>query len=203
MAYDVSFGNMHCYQTEFYIGLSHAGATISPKKSQVARPRITLVGQTLTYNGRLPDTSRISKILKCLYRRTRQKSAIPRTLQNTSHLDLELFLKHDLLQNSLATILRSKWTTSSTRSLWHTQEAISTPPVLRPIDYTSDQPVVLSVDSCPIATGIILHNTMKQVTNVPARYDPSLWTNRSTLQSTQVGTLWTLSRSTTFFDLLS
>src|SRR5882672_660355 len=28
--------------------LAHAGATISPKKSQVARPRITLVGQTLT-----------------------------------------------------------------------------------------------------------------------------------------------------------
>ena len=31
--------------------LAHAGATISPKKSQVARPQITLVGQTLTFDG--------------------------------------------------------------------------------------------------------------------------------------------------------
>src|SRR6266481_4165477 len=44
--------------------LAQAGATISPKKSQVARPEITIVGQKLTYDGRLPDTSRISKILK-------------------------------------------------------------------------------------------------------------------------------------------
>ena len=44
--------------------LAHAGAMISPKKSQVARPKITLVGQKLTYDGRLPDTSHILKILK-------------------------------------------------------------------------------------------------------------------------------------------
>ena len=37
--------------------LAHAGARISPKKSQVARSDITLVGQKLTYDGRLPDTS--------------------------------------------------------------------------------------------------------------------------------------------------
>src|SRR6266481_2143971 len=43
---------------------AQAGAMISPKKSQVARPEITIVGQKLTYDGRLPDTSRISKILK-------------------------------------------------------------------------------------------------------------------------------------------
>ena len=31
--------------------LAHAGATISPKKSQVAQPKITLVGQKLTYES--------------------------------------------------------------------------------------------------------------------------------------------------------
>ena len=37
--------------------LGHAGPTISPKKSKVARPEITLVGQRVTYEGQLPDTS--------------------------------------------------------------------------------------------------------------------------------------------------
>ena len=44
--------------------LKHAGATISPKKSQVAMPEIILAGQKLTYEGRLPDESRVSKIVK-------------------------------------------------------------------------------------------------------------------------------------------
>ena len=44
--------------------LGHAGATISPKKSQVTQPEITLVGQKVTYEGSLPATSRISKIRK-------------------------------------------------------------------------------------------------------------------------------------------
>ena len=44
--------------------LGHAGTTISPKKSQVAQPEITLVGQKVTYEGWLSDTSQISKICK-------------------------------------------------------------------------------------------------------------------------------------------
>jgi len=49
-----------------------------------------------------------------------------------------------------------EWTTHRQDAFDILKEAISTPPVLRPINYTSDQPVVLSVNSCPIATGIIL-----------------------------------------------
>ena len=47
---------------------------------------------------------------------------------------------------------------------------MSSPPVLRPIDYSSDMPVILSVDSCPIATGIILSQIDDQGRKRPARY---------------------------------
>ncbi len=47
---------------------------------------------------------------------------------------------------------------------------MSSPPVLRPIDYSSNRPVILSVDSCPIATGIILSQIDDQGRKLPARY---------------------------------
>lgn len=40
-----------------------AGATFSPKKTQICRPKVTIVGQTCTPEGRLPDPDRVDKIL--------------------------------------------------------------------------------------------------------------------------------------------
>ncbi len=47
---------------------------------------------------------------------------------------------------------------------------MSSPPVLQPIDYSSNRPVILSVDSCPIATGIILSQIDDQGRKCPAQY---------------------------------
>src|SRR6266481_9786657 len=47
---------------------------------------------------------------------------------------------------------------------------MSSPPVLRPINYSSNRPVILSVDSCPIATGIILSQIDEQGHKCPAWY---------------------------------
>src|SRR6266481_8566155 len=47
---------------------------------------------------------------------------------------------------------------------------MSSPPVLQPIDYSSERPVILSVDSCPIATGIILSQIDDQGHKCPAWY---------------------------------
>ena len=137
--------------------LAHAGATISPKKSQVARPRITLVGQTLTFDGRLPDSSRISKILK--WPIPKNKTEVRGFLGLCGTLRIWI-LNYSLKARPLTELTRDntpfEWTPRRQEAFDILKEAISTPPVLRPIDYSSDQPVVLSVDSCPIATGIIL-----------------------------------------------
>src|SRR6266481_9543914 len=63
-ASDTLFGNMPTTSTEFYIDSHKQEPRFHRKKSQVARPETTIVGQKLTYDGRLPDTSKISKILK-------------------------------------------------------------------------------------------------------------------------------------------
>ena len=41
--------------------VGHAGATFSPKKTQVARPEVIIVGQKCTPEGRLPDDSKVSR----------------------------------------------------------------------------------------------------------------------------------------------
>ena len=50
------------------------------------------------------------------------------------------------------------------------KEAITSPPALRPIDYSSEQPVVLSVDSSKIAVGFILSQIDEDGRKRPARY---------------------------------
>ena len=43
--------------------IKHAGATFSPKKTQICRSEVLIVGQKCTPEGRLPDDTRASKIL--------------------------------------------------------------------------------------------------------------------------------------------
>ena len=50
------------------------------------------------------------------------------------------------------------------------KEAITSPPALRPIDYSSDDPVILSVDSSKIAVGFILSQIDEDRRKHPARY---------------------------------
>jgi len=42
--------------------LKHAGATVSAKKLFMCRSEVIVVGQTCTYEGRIPDVSKVSKI---------------------------------------------------------------------------------------------------------------------------------------------
>lgn len=44
--------------------VGHAGGTFSPGKIQLCQPRVLIVGQTCTPEGRLPDEQKIEKILK-------------------------------------------------------------------------------------------------------------------------------------------
>ena len=44
--------------------VGHAGGTFSPSKVQLGQPKVLIVGQTCTPEGRLPDDQKIEKILK-------------------------------------------------------------------------------------------------------------------------------------------
>jgi len=74
---------------------------------------------------------------------------IPRTLRTLRIWILNYSLKARPLTELTRDNTPFEWTPRRQEAFDTLKEAISTPPVLRPIDYTSDQPVVLSVDSCP------------------------------------------------------
>src|SRR6266481_5550502 len=144
---------------------------ISPKKSQVTQPENTIVGQKLMYDGQLPDTSRISKILKWPIPQNKTEVCGFLGLCGT----VRIWIKdYSLKARPLTEITRNQvtfeWTTRRQNAFNILKEAMSSPPVLQPIDYSSDRPVILSVDSCPIATGIILSQIDDQGHKCPAWY---------------------------------
>jgi transposase InsO family protein len=151
--------------------LAHAGATISPRKSQVARPEITLVGQRVTYEGRLPDNSRVSKIIKW---------PIPK---NTTHIRGFLGLagtmriwieKYSELARPLTELLRKdvpfNWDDRQQEAMDKLKHAITNSPALISIDYKSNRPVILSVDTSNIAIGFIISHIDTQGQRRPVRF---------------------------------
>lgn len=53
----------HCLDTNCILHhLKHTGATVSAMKLFLCVPEVLVVGQTCTYEGRIPDKSKVSKI---------------------------------------------------------------------------------------------------------------------------------------------
>ena len=151
--------------------VGHAGAKFSYKKAQICRPEVVIVGQRCTPEGRLPDDSRVAKIRNWPIL-TNQKevrgflglcgtvrnwikdySAIARPLTELIRKDAE-FIWDERRQEAFDTL----------------KELVSTAPALRPIDYTSEQPIILSVDSSKYAVGFILSQLDEEGRKRPARY---------------------------------
>ena len=148
-----------------------AGATISSKKAQICLPEALIVGQRCNAKGREPDTDKVDKILKWPPLATPKEvrrflglcgtvrvwipnySQIVRPLSELYHHDKE-FIWDQRRQDAFDEIKR----------------LVTSAPALRPIDYTSDNPVILSVDSSQEAAGMILSQIDDQGRRRPARY---------------------------------
>jgi len=151
--------------------LAHAGATVSPEKCDVARPQISFVGQTLTYDGRLPDMSRISKILNW---------PTPTTVTEVRGFlglcgTVRIWIKgYTHIARPLTELTRKDtpfvWDDRCEQAMKELKQRITAAPVLRPIDYHSSNPVILSVDSSKTAVGFILSQLDDQGHRRPARY---------------------------------
>jgi hypothetical protein len=134
-----------------------AGATFSPKKTQISRREVVIVGQKCTPEGRLPDEERVAKILKwpplTIVKEVRGFLGLCGTvriwIKNFSEVARPLvqFTKKDW---------EFEWTQACQKSFDVLKQLVTTAPVLRPIDYRSNQPVILSVDTSYIAVGFIL-----------------------------------------------
>jgi hypothetical protein len=147
------------------------GATFSPKKIQLCKPEALIVGIQCNAKGRLPDAERVAKIIRWPTLTTPKEarrflglcgtvriwikdfSAVTRPLSELYHKDEEF-----------------EWTEEREKAFEQLKQIVSSAPALRPIDYTSDNPIILSVDTSNVAVGFILSQLDENGRRRPARY---------------------------------
>jgi len=151
--------------------LGCSGVTFSATKTQLAQPEVIILGQKCTREGRLPEDAKIKKILDWPTLKTPTEvrgflglcgtvriwikgySALIRPLTELYRKDVE-FIWDDRRQEAFDTL----------------KSLITQAPALRSVDYTSDLPVILAVDTSYIAVGMILLQVDEEGRRHPARY---------------------------------
>lgn len=172
------------------------GVTISGSKMVVASPTGMIVGHKCTYEGRIPDTSRIDKLLNWPVPRTVTEL---RSFLGTAGV-FRPFVKEYTLKIRPLTYLTRKgvhfdFGEEAMASMKEVQEAIKNCPGLRPIDYESELPVILGVDSSYIGFGYVLSQIGKDGKRYPNRFGSGTWNVRESHYSQSKVELFGLYRS--------
>ena len=137
--------------------MKYCGGTFSGFKSFLCAPEISVLGHRCTIDGRLPDPTRVDKIVN--WGPCRDLSDV-RAFLGTIGV-CRLFIKnfahraHHLVKLTRKDIA---WEFGKDQldAMQDLKEALLASPALKPIDYHSDAPVILSVDTSNIAVGLIL-----------------------------------------------
>lgn len=160
------------------------GGTFNGKKSFLCVPEITVVGHKCTYEGRVPDESKVQKIRDwpncvsvtevrgflgtCGIVRIfiRDFAKIVRPLVLLTRKDVEFGFGEE--EEEAMNIIKN---------------AIIQSPALRPIDYASGRTVVLAVDSSNIAVGFALFQIGDDRKRYPNRFGSITWNDRESRYS--------------------
>ena len=151
--------------------IGHAGGTFAPKKAQICRPEVIIVGNKCSAAGRVPDDSRVQKILEWPTLATVKDvrgflglcGTVRIWIKNYSEIARPLT---ELVRKNISFI----WDRRRQEAFDQLKHFVTSAPALRPIDYKSDKPIVLSVDTSKIAVGIILSQEDEEGRRHPARY---------------------------------
>ena len=151
--------------------VGQSGATFSAEKVQLCQPEVTILGQKCTPTGRLPETSTIEKILSW---------PTPTTVKDIrSFLGVcgvaRIWVKgYSQIIRPLTELTRKdvpfEWNERRQQAFDKMKELLTTPPVLHPIDYNSERPVILAVDTSKYGVGYILSQLDEKGKKRPARY---------------------------------
>jgi hypothetical protein len=151
--------------------IGQAGGTVSAKKMQLCQAEVEIVGHHCSADGREPADDRAEKIVTwptpinlkevrgflglCGTVRIwiKDYSQIARPLVELTKKDVEFH-----------------WNEPQEGAFQHLKQLVTSAPALRPIDYNSNQPVYLSVDSSNQGVGIILSQEDDQGRRAAARY---------------------------------
>jgi transposase InsO family protein len=151
--------------------IKEAGATFSAKKTQICRSEVLIIGQKCTPEGRLPDDSKVEKILNW------PPLATPKEARGFLGLcgTVRIWIKnYSELARPLVELWKKNaefdWDARRQQAFEILKQLVSSSPALNPINYTSDLAVVLSVDTSLRAVGIILSQRDEKGRKRPARY---------------------------------
>jgi hypothetical protein len=148
-----------------------AGGTFASNKAQICQEEVVIVGQKCTPEGRLPEDSKVTKILNWPPLTTPKEARAFLGLCGTVRIWIKNYSE---LARPLTELWRHNvefiWDERRQEAFAKLKELVSSAPALRPIDYTSENPVILSVDSSNIAAGMILSQMDDEGRRRPARY---------------------------------
>ena len=137
--------------------MKYSGGTFSGFKAFICRAEIDLLGNRCTINGRLPDEGRVTKVTN--WGPCNDLSDIRAFIGTigTCRMFIRNFASraHHLVK---LTRKGAEWEFGEDQlaAMADLKDALINSPALRPIDYTSDAPVILSVDTSYIAIGYLL-----------------------------------------------
>jgi transposase InsO family protein len=148
-----------------------AGGTFAGPKSQICQPRVTILGQDCHPDGRSPQEAKVLKILNW------PTLATPKDVRSFLGLcgTVRIWIaNYSQIARPLIELYRKDapfiWDERRQDAFDALKHAITHAPALSPIDYTSDSPIILSVDTSKIAIGFILSQLDAQGRKCPARY---------------------------------
>jgi hypothetical protein len=164
--------------------IRHAGGSISGKKVYICVPKATVVGYECSFEGRQPEQSNVQKIVNWPACDTLREvrgflgtAAVSRIwIRNFSKIARPLL---DLTKKEA----EFAWTPACQEAMDLLKIAIVSAPCLKPIDYESDNPVILAVDSSVVAVGFILLQIGDDDRRYPARYGSITWNDRESRYS--------------------
>jgi len=133
--------------------MKYCGGTFSGYKATLCAEETTVVGNQCTYKGRLPDDGRIAKSSIGTVYRLIDVRAFLGTIGVC-----RMFIRNFAHRANQLTMLTRKdqpflFGPEQIAAQDDLKQALVNLPALRPIDYTSDSPVILAVDTSYIAIG--------------------------------------------------
>ena len=152
------------------------GATASGPKASFARPYGIIVGHKCTYEGRIPDESKIQKVVDWP---TCTTVSEVRGFLGTVGV-LRIFIKDfAFLARPLTNLTRKNvefnFDSDCQTAMDQLKAAVVCSPALRPIDYQAERPVILAVDSSNKGYGYIILQLGPDGKRYPSRFGSGLW----------------------------
>ena len=160
------------------------GATISAKKIAIAVPEVTILGHKCNYEGRIPDDSKIAKIRD--WPECKSLTDVRAFLGIAGYMCI--WIKNYLAIARLLVDLTHKgtpfsWQEQHAQAMQSLKNAIVHSSALISIDYTSDRPVYLSVDSSIRGMGWILAQDCSNGRRRASRFGSISWNEHESCYS--------------------